>query len=258
VDLRHVKVSIPSAYLLKPTALGLIGEDASFEMTGDALSKLLPEQWVYVAKKDSAVIRSVEPSSLRGDAAAKNEVQITLRGSGFTEDSRATFGLDMGLGGDVDFISSQELRARIPSSLFTYGPFASNEPIRVWVTDDDDLKISQPWDIEILPTPSLKVAPKAAAINSVAPFPVPLMDAHSPRFRVVEIEGGNFRADARVVAGMDLNRRFDIRLKTELVSETHLRAWLPRELWRKHQLSYRLLLQTAGGVCAAEVFDDVD
>jgi hypothetical protein len=39
-------------------------------------------------------------------------------------------------------------------------------------------------------------------------------------------------------------------------AEITLRAWLPREFWRKHQLSYRLLLKTAAGVCATEVFDD--
>jgi hypothetical protein len=257
VDFRHVKVSIPSTYLLKPTVLGLIGEDASFEMTADALSKLLPEQEVYVASKDSAVISSVEPSSLRADAAKKGEVEVTLRGSGFTKDSLATFGVDMGLDGDVDFISSQELRAQIPSSFFTYGPFASNEPIRVWVTDEDALKISEPRDIEVLPTPLLKLAPRPAAINSVAPFPIPLMDAHSPRYQVVEVDGENFRADDRVVAVLEIDRPFDgMRLKTEFVSETKLRAWLPRELWRKHRLSYRLLLQTAAGVCATEVFDD--
>jgi hypothetical protein len=163
----------------------------------------------------------------------------------------------MGLDGDVDFISSQELRAQIPSSFFTYGPFASNEPIRVWVTDEDALKISEPRDIEILPTPSLKLAPRPAAINSVAPFPIPLMDAHSPRYQVVEVDGENFRADDRVVAVLEIDRPFDgMRLKTEFVSETKLRAWLPRELWRKHRLSYRLLLQTAAGVCATEAFDD--
>jgi hypothetical protein len=257
VDLRHVKVRIPSTYLLRPTVLGLIGEDGSFEMTADALSKLLPEQEVYVASKDSAVISSVEPSSLRADAAKKGEVEVTLRGSGFTKDSLATFGVGMGLDGDVDFISSQELRAQIPSSFFTYGPFASNEPIRVWVTDEDALKISEPRDIEVLPTPLLKLAPRPAAINSVAPFPIPLMDAHSPRYQVVEVDGENFRADDRVVAVLEIDRPFDgMRLKTEFVSETKLRAWLPRELWRKHRLSYRLLLQTAAGVCATEVFDD--
>ena len=93
VDLRHVKVRIPSAYLLKPTVLGLVGEDASFEMTADALSKLSPEQEVYVASKDSAVISSVEPSSVRADAAKRGEVEVTLRGSGFTKDSLATFGV---------------------------------------------------------------------------------------------------------------------------------------------------------------------
>lgn len=262
IDLRHVKVSIPSAYFLKPTVLGLIAQDASFEMDAAGLSKLLPEQEIFVASKESPVINSVEPSSIRADTVQTNDVPVTLRGSGFTKESRAVFGtestVEMGLdGGDADFVSSEELRAQIPSSLVTFGPFASNEPIRVWVTDDDALKISEPRDIEVVPTRSMKAAPKPAAINSVSPFPIPLMDAHSPQYQVVEIEGQNFRADDRVVAVPDIDRPgYGVQLKTEFISDTRLRAWLPRELWRKHQLSYRLLLQTAAGVCSKEVFDD--
>jgi hypothetical protein len=262
IDLRHMKVSIPSAYLLKPTVLGLIAQDASFEMDAAGLSKLLPEQEIFVASKASPVINSLEPSSIRADTVQTNDVPVTLRGSGFTKESRAVFGtesaVEMGLdGGDADFVSSQELRAQILSSLVTFGPFASNEPIRVWVTDDDALKISEPREIEVVPTQSMKAAPKPAAINSVNPFPIPLMDAQSPQYEVVEIDGENFRADDRVVAVLEIGRPFEgIRLKTEFVSETRLRAWLPRELWRKHQLSYRLLLQTAAGVCSKEVFDD--
>ena len=262
IDLRHMKVSIPPIYLAKPTVLGLVAQDASFEMTAEALSKLLPEQKIFVASKESPVISSVEPSSIRADAAKRDDVPVTLRGSGFTKESRAVFGtastVEMGLdGGDADFVSSQELQARIPSSLVAFGPFASSEPILVWVTDDDALKVSEPRQIEVVPTPSLKAGPKAAAINSIAPFPVPLMDAHSPQYQVLEVEGENFRADDRVVAVPDPDRPgYSITLKTEFVSETRLRAWLPRELWRKHQLSYRLLLQTGAGVCATEVFDD--
>jgi hypothetical protein len=169
--------------------------------------------------------------------------------------------MNLGLnGGNAEFVSSQELRAYIPSYLLTLnGLFASNEPIRVLVTDESAVKISEPRDIEVLPAQSQKVAPKAAAINSVAPFPIPLMDSHSPRYEVVEIEGENFRPDDRVVAVLDPDRPGDYSpLKTEFISETKLRAWLPRELWRKHQLSYRLLLKTAAGVCATEVFDEVN
>lgn len=265
IDLRHTKVSIPFGYLLKPTVLGLVAHDATVEMDAEALSKLFPEQEIYVASKDSPVISSVEPSSIRSDAGKKDDVPVTLRGSGFTQESHAIFGtpsqMNLGLnGGNAEFVSSQELRAYIPSYLLTLNSlFASNEPIRVLVTDESAVKISEPRDIEVLPAPSQKVAPKAAAINSVAPFPIPLMDSHSPRYEVVEIEGENFRPDDRVVAVLDPDRPGDYSpLKTEFISETKLRAWLPRELWRKHQLSYRLLLKTAAGVCATEVFDEVN
>ena len=264
IDLRHIKVTVPSAYLLKPGVYGLVGQDASFEMDAIALSKLTPEQELYVASKDSPVISSVEPSSVRADAGKRDDVQVTLRGSGFTKESGAVFGtastVQMGLGGgDADFVSPQELQAKIPYYLLTVGPFASNEPIRVWVTDGNTLKVSEPVEIQVLPAPSQKVAPKAAAIDSVAPFPIPLMDAHSPRYEVVEIEGENFRPDDRVVAVLDPDSPGEYSpLKTEFISETKLQAWLPREFWRIHQLSYRLLLRTAAGVCATEVFDEVN
>jgi hypothetical protein len=262
IDLRHIKVTVPSAYLLKPGVYGLVGQDASFEMDASALSKLTPEQELYVASKNSPVISSVEPSSVRADAAKRDDVEVTLRGRGFTKESLAVFGtastVEMGLGGgDADFVSSQELKAKIPYYLLTVGPFASNELIRVWVTDDNTLKVSEPVEIQVSPASSQKVAPKAAAINAVTPFPVPLMDAHSPRYEVVEIEGENFRPDDRVVAVLDPDSPGEYSpLKTEFISETKLRAWLPREFWRKHQLSYRLLLKTAAGVCATEVFDE--
>jgi hypothetical protein len=83
------------------------------------------------------------------------------------------------------------------------------------------------------------------------------MDAHSAKYQIVEIEGENFRPDDRVGAVRDPDYPGDYSpLKTEFISDTKLRAWLPREFWRKHQLSYRLLLKTAAGVCASEVFDD--
>jgi hypothetical protein len=86
-------------------------------MNADALSKLTPEQELYVASKDSPVISSVEPSSVRADAAKKDDVEVALRGSGFTKESLAVFGtastVQMGLGGgDADVVSSQECRRK--------------------------------------------------------------------------------------------------------------------------------------------------
>jgi hypothetical protein len=158
--------------------------------------------------------------------------------------------------GEAEFISLQEIRSYLPSYFLTQnGLYADNLRIQVWVTDDDALKISEPKDIEVIPARSLKVMPKKAAINSIAPFPVPLMGADSPRYAPIEIEGENFRADDHVIADID-NDQF--KLKTDFISETKLRAWLPRELWRKYRLSYRLVLQTAAGVCTTEVFEEED
>ncbi len=229
IDLRHMKVTVPSAYLLKPGLYGLVGQDASFEMDAIALSKLTPQQELYIASKDSPVISSVEPSPVRVDAGDK-DVEVTVRGRGFTKESGAVFTTsteDLGVG-DADFVSSQQLEAKIPSSLLTVaGLFAINEPIRVWVRDEDTFKISEPLEVPVLPAPSQKVAPKAAAINSVTPFPIPLMDSHSPKYEVVEIEGENFRLDDRVVAVLDPDIPGEYSpLKSEFISDTKLRAWL--------------------------------
>jgi hypothetical protein len=37
-------------------------------------------------------------------------------------------------------------------------------------------------------------------------------------------------------------------LRTEYVSQTMLRAWIPRERWRKHQVVYRLVVLTPKGL----------
>jgi hypothetical protein len=260
IDFRHVKVTILPTYLRKPTVLGLIGQDASFVMNDKELSTLLPKQEIYVVSKESPMITSLEPSSLRADA-KDDDLEVTVRGSGFTKESKVVFGtesaVDMGLdGGDAEFISPQEIRSYIPSYfLMPNGIYVNNERVRVWVTDDDALKISEPKYIEVIPTRPLKIFPKRAAINSITPFPVPLMGAQSSRYEAIEVEGENFRSDDRVVAVLD-DERFD--LKTEFIADTKMRARLPRELWKKHRLSYRLLLQTAAGVCATEVFEEED
>ena len=146
IDLRHTKVSIPFGYLLKPGSLTVWSlMTHTVEMDAEALSKLSPEQELYVASKDSPVISSVEPSSVRADAGKKDDVPVTLRGSGFTQESLAVFGTrvhrwNLGLSGwrRRVRVTRRNYRRYIPSYLLTlYGPFAGNEPIRVWVTDDN-------------------------------------------------------------------------------------------------------------------------
>jgi hypothetical protein len=81
-----------------------------------------------------------------------------------------------------------------------------------------------------------------------------MMDFQSSQFLALEISGDNFRPNDVVAFDNKVSDR--TRLKTQYVSSHHLRAWLPRELWRKHRVSFRLIVQTSAGFCAAEAFAD--
>jgi hypothetical protein len=105
--------------------------------------------------------------------------------------------------------------------------------------------------VAVLPSAKFKRQPLTAVINNITPYPVPMMDYHSPQFLVLEIDGDNFRPNDIVAYGNGDRTR----LKTQYVSSHHLRAWLPRELWRKHLLSFRLVVETSTGICAAEAFE---
>lgn len=47
----------------------------------------------------------------------------------------------------------------------------------------------------------------------------------------------------------------DIKLRTAFVSDQERTAWLPRELWRVHKITFRLVVQKGGKYYATEVPD---
>jgi hypothetical protein len=81
-----------------------------------------------------------------------------------------------------------------------------------------------------------------------------MMDFQSPTFLTLQISGDNFRPNDVVAIDNRVSDRF--RLKTQYASSHRLSAWLPRESWRKHGMSFRLIIQTSAGFCAAEAFAD--
>lgn len=68
-----------------------------------------------------------------------------------------------------------------------------------------------------------------------------MMDFQSPQFLALEISGDNFRPNDVVAFDNKVSDR--TRLKTQHVSSHRLRAWLPRESWRKHRVRFRLIVQ---------------
>ncbi len=245
LDLRHVQVTIPSYLLRKPGVLTAYAKDS---WQGKEAERPRTGQKIIVASKNSPVINSVEPAVLRCRGLPAT---VVLRGSGFTEHSEVKFGDNISLGPDVTFVSPTELRVGIPADELEVDAFRYSRatPVTLFVTNDP-LHISAPVTVRVLPSAKFKRQPLAAVLRAISPYPVPMMDFHSPRFLTLEINGDNFRPNDVVVYGNGGRTH----LKTQYLSSHHLRAWLPRESWRKHRLSFRFVVQTSAGICAAEAF----
>jgi hypothetical protein len=246
IDLRHVEVTMPSDLADKP---GLFTAYAKDSWEGRPVVGDRTGQKIIVVGKDSPVVDSVEPHAL---SCCSSAATLVVRGSGFTQDSEVQFGDDISLREEVTFVSPRELHVLIPGDRLTdsSGLYARATPVMLSVTNDP-LHFSAPVAVSVLPSAKFKRQPLTAVINAIAPYPVPMMDYHSPRFIILEIKGDNFRPNDVVAYGNGDRTR----LKTQYVSSHHLRAWLPRELWRKHLLSFRLVVETSTGFCAAEAFE---
>jgi hypothetical protein len=248
LDLRHVEVTIPSDLIEKPGTLTAYAKDSWPGRPGDKIYGA--GQKIIVASKDSPVINSVEPGVLRSRG---RDTTVTLRGGGFTKDSEVKFADQLGAGAEVTFVSSTELKVRIPATELEDSSerHARATPVLLSVLNDA-LNFSAPVRIRVVPSAEFKEEPLTASIRAIAPYPIPLMDFHGPQFLALEIEGDNFRPNDVVAFNNGQSDR--VRLKTQYVSSHRLRAWLPRESWRKHRVSFRLIVQTSAGFCSAEAF----
>lgn len=250
IDLRHVEVTLPSDMLDQPGVL-LVDVKDSWEKTTEPSQH---PQKIIVASKDSPVIQSIEPETLRCCVSRVSEATVVLRGSGFRKDSEVRLGDDEVTHGGTTFVSPNELLVTFPAyELQDNSELHSRATPLTFTVINGPLQVSAPAKLHVLPSAKFRLQPLTAQIRSIAPYPVPMMDFQSPQFLTLEIGGDNFRPDD-VVAILDETDW--IRLKTQYVSPHHLRAWLPREAWRKHRMSFRLIAQTSAGLCVAEAFAD--
>jgi hypothetical protein len=73
------------------------------------------------------------------------------------------------------------------------------------------------------------------------------MTEHSPEELKVTIRGVNFVPEDKVQFDFGHFGPHEQVVRSEYVSPTMLRAWIPRKLWRKHQITYRLVVETISG-----------
>jgi hypothetical protein len=261
-DLEHVSVQVPSLYLLKPTVLQLeavrVGDDSvrpvGSEVGGGSLFTT-----IYVMDKSRPVFSSIEPSVI----SATDQAGVTVRilGSGFAAESQVLTSFQVHVGHDSNalqpiFISSHELQVTLPSYLLRSASSSPDEPFRLWIRNGDDLHVSDPQTLTLLPSPKFPlVGASRPSITSVSPYPVPLMTQRSSTDTFLKIYGENFK-DRDIVIAENGDSDGNNKLKTEFISPQQLNAWLPSDFWRSHRLSFRLMTQTLTGTCAAEVWQD--
>jgi hypothetical protein len=260
-DLRHISVQIPAGYLSKPTALRLgavrVGDESLFHL-GTQEGSVGPSMNIRVMSKDRPVFSGMEPSA----ASTGNQAGATLRilGSGFTTESQVL----VSEGGGIDFasalkplfLSSSELQVTVRDDQLRTGSSTADADFQLWVRNGDDQHVSDPQTLTLLPTPEFPLAgTRRPSITSVSPYPVPLMDQPGSTGIFVKVYGENFK-DGDTVIGENGESHGNGKLRTEFVSQQQLNAWLPREMWRNHRLSVRLVTQTSTGTCASEAWQD--
>ena len=244
LDLRHIQVTIPAFHLEKAGVLTAYSQDA---WERNKVEKPVTGQQIVVASKDSPVIDSVEPRVLRPIGSG---TPIILKGSGFTEDSEVRFGDELSTWA-AQVVSPRELHFEIPEEKLDDSLFGVPTAVTMSVINDP-LHISAPVTVPVVPSAKSKRQRLPAVISAIEPYPIPMMDFDSPGFLILEIDGDNFRSDD--IVSIHHGYHDYKRLRTKYVSGHHLKAWLPRELWSQHRLSFRLVVQTSAGFCAAEAF----
>jgi hypothetical protein len=280
VDVTKIRVTIPWTYLASPRKLVLwpfnLDEVETAQSNGLPLNgteQRTPigggtREIIYVAAPASPKLTSVEPTHLAANASEHQEATVILRGSGFTAKSEVVLGRDP-LGNSASanppvvlapkFISPEALEIQVPASQLRYPNLAVSRlgPIRVWVRNSDSsLQISEPRDIQILPTEKLPAAAHPGEILSIAPSPLPAMAPDGPPAAEVTVIGKNLRANDTILASADQGEK--VKLATQFVSPTELRVSVPQALWRDHRVSYRFVIVTPQGERATELYEDED
>ena len=213
IDVSKIRVTVPWSYLASSRKLVLwpfsldeveAAQNNGLPLNGTEQKAPLgggAQEVLYVANPASPVLSGVEPAQLGANASDHGDSTVTLRGSGFTRSSRVAIGRDPLEANPLRnpplvlaprYISSEALEVRIPSSQLRFANAAYSErgPVRVWVINGDSgYQISEPRDIQILPTATLPAAPIPGTIVDVSPSPIPLMTAEgAPGIEVTVLE----------------------------------------------------------------------
>lgn len=258
-DFAHARVTVAADCLMKPGILLVsAGEDEERAAS------------VYVASRTSPVLRRVSPSKIP-DTMRQDQLRLVLRGSGFTEESTVYAGYNPDAGNymtdqlslETEYVSSNELRIRVNTPQAeehtVSARVAPDENLRIWVKGNEEkFQLSEAYDVMLRPvvrnvSQPLEVSelrrwrPTTAVVTSVSPFPIKLMNEYSPDELRVTIQGENFVPEDKVRFSFGGQTTNDREVRSEYVSANVLHAWIPRQLWRKHQISYRLVVETKSG-----------
>lgn len=276
VDMHHLKGWIPADLLTLARVLPLTVWPSPEEMDRDEdTSRPFPyDASVIVVCKDSPRLDRLEPSEVAADAADQfalqhpvDETQLTdeeveqrhsivarVLGSGFNSKSRVVVAYDPLQGNEVktEFVSAQELRIWLRSGLLKGNV---GQPLNFWVMNDrQGCGISESRIVRVLPSEKIPLPTPTGWITVTEPYPVPLMAQSGPDGLELTIRGENFRPNDTVVAAVRWYGDGGYKnLKTTFISSEELRAWLPREMWRIHRVSFRFVIHTVGGERATEV-----
>lgn len=254
LDMGHARITLGSQCLRDTGTVMILGTD---ESEADAFVNGTGAVWVRVASRKSPVLQSVSPSTLPADT-PEDDLDLTLLGSGFTPNSKIYAGLlpnavwvdPQALSLNTEYVSPTELRARGSNEDESVGRRLSpSSKLRIWVEGDENRgEISEARDVQIRFPTGIKRPRHTALITSVSPFPIHLMTEHSREELKITIRGENFIRENTVQAFIDGADDHDtVTLRTQYVSSTELRAWIPRQHWRKHKIVYRLIVETASG-----------
>jgi hypothetical protein len=244
LDLAHARIIVAGECLRTPGIFYLAPDDDQQAAA-----------WVHVASPASPVLRSVSPARVPAGL-PQDQLTLVLRGSGFTQDSRIFAGYlptantlyTPQLPLETEYISPRELRAHVDAGYGNDPLGRLGDRLRIWVVGNEEkFELSEPFDVAIMRPAGDTNRSGVAVITSVSPYPIPLMTAHSPAELKITIHGTNFVPENKVIADFGRFAPNHRELRMEYVSPTTLRAWIPRQFWRKHQLSYQLVVETTSG-----------
>jgi len=251
LDLSHAKVTIARECFRQSGLLYLSATSDTKPFNSDNV-------WIDVASRTSPKLKSVSSAPIDEKQRLK-QLSFVVRGSNFKRDSSvvANYMPIAGINGpqvflDTKYVSPTELRASVNTDDddsvgetlgLDHTGVVDSYSLRIWVQGDKEkLEISDPRELKVQLDPSKRR--RLAQIASIEPFPVRLMNEHSERELKITIRGENFIRQNKVMAHYGV---LSETLRTEYVSPTELRAWIPREHWRKHHVLYRLVVETDKG-----------